>query len=273
MKITKKIFSVTTILLGVFLTVLGLILYACGIGTSNVNGESFTKELQIDTLSEVSITSETGNITIKNGDKFKLECENAIENNLEYSFENGKLVIKYKFSKILKCIQFEPFTNNISKSKITVTLPQSELENVSLKNGAGVMNVSDLSCEKLSLKSGLGECDLRNCTFSESLICKNGVGQINAKGCEIGRLELSNGVGESNFDDCKLGGNTTIDNGIGEVNLTLDTFGYLYNIEQKSGIGQIKISDNSDKSVTGDAEFTMEISNGIGEVNVEFTGK
>lgn len=271
MKVAKNIFSISTILVGIFLTALGLILYACNIGTANVKGEDFTKTLEIDSLNKIDLINECGYLTVKVGDEFKIECENVVENNLEYSFSSGKLSVRYDIPKILSWIQFEPFTKAVSEGEITITLPESELDEATIKNEIGQIHVSDLNCKNGSLKNGVGEFQIENSNFTDSLSFDNGVGDFVAKNCTTGSVELKNGIGELNLKNCVTDGDITIENGIGEINLVLDTYGYLYEIDTQNGIGEIDIDDNS--RGFGESKYTIKAKNGIGEINVEFTAK
>ena len=134
------------------------------------------------------------------------------------------------------------FWENHNGAVLELYVPASQcLKKVEIAAGIGEIEVQDgfLLCQKLSLDSGVGACNL-SVDASEKVEIEGGIGEVvlNLKGKET----------DFNFD---------LDNGVGEV------------VIGNSHLKQL----GADEWIDHDASKTVDIDNGIGSITVHFSEK
>ena len=194
--------------------------------------------------------------------------EFSVESNLKHlsvSEKNGVLTI----------IDKAKSTSTYVDAMLTVCIPNNmEFENVKLAIGTAKLTVDTLSANSLKLELGAGDVKFKNLNASSTVNIKGGAGQITIVNSTLNNLTLEMGVGELNLTAALLG-NSDLKFGVGESNLTLIGSKDDYNVAIEKGLGNISIDGKniSNFSSSGNGQNHVEITGGVGAVNLNFEEK
>ena len=208
-------------------------------------------------LLDIDISS--SDIILKEGKTFKAKFNNKYINSKK---DNNKLYISER--------KHDFFPND--KSKLIIYIPNDYVfDGVSIKTGAGKVNIESLSTNKLSLSLGAGKVDINDLNVLENTKIEGGAGKISINAISINNLDLEMGVGKLSLTS-KLTGKSKIDCGIGEMNLflvgTLDD----YEISLDKGVGNATIDgyNMKDDNTYGTGINKIDVDGGIGNININF---
>lgn len=190
---------------------------------------------------------------------FKIEVSN---DNIKYYEKDNKFIvrdmsginIKIKNRNVVKL--YIPTTRNINLLDIDMGSGKLYIDRINanyidLELGAGSTIINDINVLKFDIETGAGVLDINNG------IIKN--------------MDLELGVGKSNINAI-LRGNNKIELGVGSSNINLNDIIDNYTLKIEKGIGSIYVDDKEIKNNTtyGNGDNLIEISGGIGSINVRF---
>lgn len=263
----KRIIKYLAIAFAIFLTVtiIGSIL---SIIYSIVGEFSYTKEYDLketdhfiinENIQELSIDIATANLSIKTSDRIELKTNNKYikvkENN------NGISIIEKDHNLF-----------NSKSSYLIVYIPKNyNFNEVEIDTGAGKIEIDELNANKLSLTLGAGQAELKNVNIKNEADIETGVGKTTILNSYFKNLDLDAGVGKVSMT-AKVIGSSSIDAGVGEIDINLDGGLNDYKIKVEKGIGSFKINKEAVKDGTyyGNGNNLIDISGGIGSLNVNF---
>ena len=159
-----------------------------------------------------------------------------------------------------------------NKVRVTLYLPEKELDRMKLEVGAGKLELSGAQAKSVDLSAGAGEI------FADGLVCSTlkvdcGAGKAQTKGVEADTVKVNCGVGQYIFE-----GNAKtridIDGGVGDtvLSLTGPEEQYSYNIDQ--GLGSISMNGSKLSSGFGGTSnqnggsCLLKIDGGVGSVRI-----
>ncbi len=255
MKMLRKL----AIFVGSGLIIIGLIIaliaFVFGGRVNNAfQGERTNLTETYQYVNTLNIDYSAGEISIVNGEEFKIVAENVSKGRFTSKVENGVWTITDKNK------SFFYFIGNINWNydpKVTIYLPKNTmLKECSFSIGAGKISADVINADTFSVKVGAGEIDVSNLTAKDSNL-----------DCGVGRIGIEGSIS----------GNSKINCGVGEIFLNLKGDPDSYNYTVKVGIGETKINGTSfsgisDKKITNNnaaSEFNIDC--GIGEINLTVT--
>lgn len=197
----------------------------------------------IGDISSLDIDLSTSELRIETGDSFKVLTNNK---RIDYVNENGNITIEEKGK--------SNWTFNSKKhSQLVIYIPQDK---------------SELKYVEIDL--GVGETYIDGLIATDYAKINGGVGELNIASGKINNLDLDLGIGESEIK-AELTGSSKIDTGIGELNLSLAGGEEEYTFDIDKGIGTVVLNGRklSDDSRTGTGSNMIEISGGIGEIEIK----
>lgn len=210
------------------------------------------KNLEID----ISCT----NLTIKQGEQFKVETNNS---NIGFNENTNKLEIKEKRHRAF---------NNYNNRDIIIYIPSYiELDKTILNSGAGEIFIETLTTKDLSFKLGAGKVKIENLNVSEKCNIEGGAGRLDILNGNLYKLDLDMGVGEINISSSIMK-DSKIEAGIGNLNIDLLGNKDIYKIKAEKGLGSIKIDGNEifDNQIYGNGENYIDVDGGIGNIKISF---
>ena len=236
---------------------------------SSGSGDKVINESFMD-ITKLDIDNGAGEIEIKTGDSVKVEAYNVNDKFICRS-RGGTLEIKSDYD------GFHLFgfgSWNSKTPKIFIYLPEDfNAESVRLETGAGKVRIERLSADSLEIKIGAGEFKADNITSLSKTKIKGGVGSTQFRNTRLNNVDLDAGVGEVNIDGI-ITGDSKIKCGVGSVDIDISAPRSDYNLDVKTGIGQIKVNGEKYSDDTKDpdsgAENKLKLEGGIGEVIVDF---
>lgn len=216
----------------------------------NLNVKQDTFILNIDAFSM--------NITIKTGNKLKIESNNK---NINFKQANNRLSIKEKHG----------WFNKTQNSDLIIYVPQNFIfDTVSIESGAGKLNVEQLLTKNLSLELGTGKVVINNLNTLNNTEIDGGAGSIEINNGKINNLDLDMGIGQLSLNSTLIG-NNKIDSGVGMIDLNLNGTINDYKIKVDKGIGSVNLNGEKIKGDTyyGTGSNLVDIDGGIGSINIE----
>lgn len=271
MSTTQKIIKYCAIAFAVSLIVAifsGIIQVAVIIGESIFGSSNKLDELKIleevkDNFDYSKLDIEIGatNITIKEGDNFKVETDNS----------------KIKLTKNDKEINIKEKNNSIisigTKTELIITIPKDYIfDSIEIEAGAGKFNIENLNAQKIDLDLGAGSVNIEKINAIKELSLEGGAGSITIKDANINSADIDLGVGKFTFTGI-FTGNSQIESGVGETNINIKDSKENYKLLLEKGIGSIKVDNEKveNNSTIGEGTNTIRIEGGVGTINVAFT--
>lgn len=233
-----------------------------GGGGASVETMEFTKEF--DGIDSLDIQNGLGELQIKTGDTFKVEAYNAPED-LVCEADSGTLKVKTK--------NHNWFGNWNKDQLIVVYLPQDFVaEKANIEGGAGKVLIDALQAEQLTIEGGAGLFEGDRITARKVKI-DAGVGRFTLTQANLNDLDLSCGVGKAEISGA-VTGKCKLDGGVGALDMTLtgNKTDYTFNVD--NGVGSINVDGEhyrDGQRVNSEAKNSMEISGGVGSINIRFT--
>ncbi len=261
-KICQKAVKYFALALAIFLTVsiIGSIISSFGSVFGIFGGTSLGEIETYDLSGEVrSLQLEVAAAELKITEAESFSVKSNISD-LEVNLTDGTLRIKEK----------KRFFGYYNDAVLEIVIPQGfSFESATITLGAGDVNIDTLSVERLDLELGAGKAVIGGLYATRFADIDGGAGELNINGGAICDLDFDMGVGECNLR-FRMSGDCDLDMGVGEANVTLLGSESDYKIEFTTGLGAAAFNGKSveDGQIFGNGSCQVEISGGIGELNV-----
>ncbi len=265
----QKIIKYIAIAIAIFLiiNIIGIILTIfAGLGiffnvkeaiTNTENFEEVIDNYPIEEITNLDIEINYSKLEIKNGDTFKIECNNE---KIYTEKKGNKIEIKEKNN----------WFNKQETSNITIYIPENKIfERTEIEAGAGEINIDKLQTNNLTFSIGAGKVQINELEVFEKAEIEGGAGKADIISGELHNLDLEMGLGELNLTT-KLIGNNVIEQGIGKLSINLTDNIENYKIRTSKGLGSITIDGNEvqDGNTYGNGENNIRIEGGMGAIEI-----
>ena len=265
----QKIIKYIAIAIAIFLiiNIIGIILTIfAGLGiffnvkeaiTNTENFEEVIDNYPIEEITNLDIEINYSKLEIKNGDTFKIECNNE---KIYTEKKGNKIEIKEKNN----------WFNKQETSNITIYIPENKIfERTEIEAGAGEINIDKLQTNNLTFSIGAGKVQINELEVFEKAEIEGGAGKADIISGELHNLDLEMGLGELNLTT-KLIGNNVIEQGIGKLSINLTDNIEKYKIRTSKGLGSITIDGNEvqDGNTYGNGENNIRIEGGMGAIEI-----
>lgn len=265
----QKIIKYIAIAIAIFLiiNIIGIILTIfAGLGiffnvkeaiTNTENFEEVIDNYPIEEITNLDIEINYSKLEIKNGDTFKIECNNE---KIYTEKKGNKIEIKEKNN----------WFNKQETSNITIYIPENKIfERTEIEAGAGEINIDKLQTNNLTFSIGAGKVQINELEVFEKAEIEGGAGKADIISGELHNLDLEMGLGELNLTT-KLIGNNVIEQGIGKLSINLTDNIENYKIRTSKGLGSITIDGNEvqDDNTYGNGENNIRIEGGMGAIEI-----
>lgn len=265
----QKIIKYIAIAIAIFLiiNIIGIILTIfAGLGiffnvkeaiTNTENFEEVIDNYPIEEITNLDIEINYSKLEIKNGDTFKIECNNE---KIYTEKKGNKIEIKEKNN----------WFNKQETSNITIYIPENKIfERTEIEAGAGEINIDKLQTNNLTFSIGAGKVQINELEVFEKAEIEGGAGKADIISGELHNLDLEMGLGELNLTT-KLIGNNVIEQGIGKLSINLTDNIENYKIRTSKGLGSITINGNEaqDGNTYGNGENNIRIEGGMGAIEI-----
>lgn len=261
----QKISKYLAMAFAVFLTVciIGGILSAVGLFGGIFGLSAVTEDLKTYTVSanitSLDIEINAADFTVKQADDFSVESNLT---HLTVTEKDGTLRIKE-----------EKKLGSLYTDAVLILYVPSEtvFEKAEIVTGAGRLTVDSLSADLLNLELGAGEVNIGSLSAAVSADIDGGAGKITIADGTLCNVNFDMGVGQFNLSAAILG-KSEFDLGIGESNITLIGDKNDYSVDIEKGVGGITVDGKSlsEYDNFGNGQNIIDISGGIGAVNLRF---
>lgn len=260
----QKVIKYLAMAFAIFLTIsiiggiLGAVGLFGGLFDDAVLGDAKTYTVS-GNITKLEVEINAADFTIKQAETF------SVESNLKHlsvKEDNG----------VLKIEENKRFGITYNDAMLILYIPANTVfEKADITTGAGRLTVDALSADSLKLELGAGEVNIALLNAANDADIDGGAGKITISGGSLHNLDLDMGVGQLNLTSAVFG-NSDFDLGIGETNITLIGSEGDYKIDAEKGIGNITLDGKSVSNFegTGNGSNKIEISGGIGAINLEF---
>lgn len=239
---------------------------------SSAKGSLLTGQ-ELSGLEAIEVELSGGELQISTGDAPGLWAGEKLLPHLKYARHGDTLVIEDTHDRKW----WQGMHNEDQDVSVRLVLPEQEFSRIALSCGIGEADISGLSAKELTISAGAGDVGLRNLSAGAfTLYC--GAGELTAKGIKTTQgAQINCGIGELTLSGDLLG-EVEVKGGIGEVQLLLSANEEDYSITAEAGIGEVRIGGRSVSMLSGsfsrqreNAENSLDISCGIGEIDVRFS--
>lgn len=249
----------------IFLTVsiIGGILSMFGLFGGFFGGDAVTEDIKTYSVSadikSLEIKINAADFTIKQGESF------SVESNLKHltvEDKNGVLTIK----------ETKKYSKTYTGAVLTLYVPADTVfDRADIITGAGRFTVDQLSAGTMKFELGAGEVTIDTLIATTAIDIDGGAGRITISGGALHNLDLDMGVGQLNLTSALIG-DSDFDLGIGESNITVIGNKDNYKLDIEKGIGNITIDGTSVSNIKeyGNGNNSIEVSGGIGAINLRF---
>lgn len=264
----QKVIKYLAMAFAVFLalSIIGGILGAVGLIGGLFSGDAVLEDVKTYSvaaeLHNLDIEINAADLSIKEGTSF------SVESNLKYlkvEEKSGRLTIR----------ETKKRTGTYSGAVLTVYVPAGTVfDNVSITTGASKLTIGYLSAGALDFELGAGDVSIDTLIATREVDIEGGAGRITIADGALNNLDMEMGMGQLNLT-AALSGNCQLDLGVGESNITLLGRKENYKLELEKGLGSISVDgvNVSDYGSSGNGENKVEISGGVGSINVYFNNK
>ena len=265
MTTAQKVIKYLAIAFAIFLTVsiIGGILSMFGLFGGFFGGDAVTEDIKTYAVSSdiqsLDVKINAADFTIKQGESF------SVESNLKHltvEDKNGVLTIK----------ETKKFGSTYTGAVLTLYVPvDTVFEKADITTGAGRLTVDHLSAGRMNFELGAGEVIIETLIATTAVDIEGGAGKITISGGALHNLDLEMGVGQFNLTSA-LTGECDFDLGVGESNITVIGNKDDYKLDIEKGIGNITVDGASVSNirVQGKGNNSIEVSGGIGAINLKF---
>lgn len=261
----QKVLKYLAMAFAIFLAVsiIGGILSAVGLLGGFFGGDAVAEDMKTYAISaditDLVVEINAADFTVAQGESF------CVESNLKHltvSEENGVLTIR----------ETNKFSRTYTGAVLTLYIPQDAVfEKATVKTGAGRLTVDRLAAGTMALELGAGEVNIGTLVATSEVDIEGGAGKVTLSDGALHNLDLDMGVGQLNLT-AALTGKSDLDLGVGESNITVIGNKDDYALDIEKGLGSVTIDGTSvsDVKVQGNGNNSIEISGGIGAINLKY---
>ena len=227
------------------------------------SGDAVTEDIKTYSVSSeiqsLEVKINAADFTIKPGENF------SVESNLKHltvEDKNGVLTVR----------ETKKFAHTYTGAVLTLYVPADTVfEKASIITGAGRLTVDRLSASTMNFELGAGEVTIDTLVATSNIDIDGGAGKITVSGGALHSLDLDMGVGQLNLTSA-LTGESDFDLGVGESNITIIGNREDYKLDIEKGIGNITVDGASVSNIKkqGNGNNSIEVSGGIGAINLKF---
>lgn len=234
----------------------------------SITSEMATESYSNDVVNSAYLSVSVGDVTIQGGDSFSFETHNVDKSYLYYFFEDGELQISY-----------DKKSKTSGKEEFIIIVPRNqEIDVINFEGGVGNTYIQGVQANELIFSTGVGDVTVMD-TVCNDFDLTGGVGNFLGDNLSVNDyVDISMGVGDVNLSG-QIKGDTTVRGGVGSLYLTLQNVkptDFNYNIE--GGMSDVTINGETSKTFLSgiydyneDAEYFMDISGGLGSVDIMFS--
>ncbi len=280
--------SFTKVWLGISFIAIGLGLAILLIVTAS--GARWEKNLPTVSLNEnyTGVTSldvkiKYGKVTIIEGDRFQIEAEHVIENDLISTVSNGTWTIKNnKSNRDYNFLGFDIHIGEVFQWNADVTpdivimVPKGfAADQMRLEIGAGTLEADSLRTADGNFDVGAGSMKIDQLEVTGTSEYHVGAGYMALHNLKADSIKVDCGLGNIEIEGT-VTGNSSIDNGVGKINMKLSGAYKDYSYKIDCGIGNIIVGDqrfhstSSKRIVNENAESSLSLECGVGNITVDF---
>lgn len=178
-----------------------------------------------DKITSLQIRPSLGDLTIKQGEQYKIEVSPKLSNYAIYEVKDG--VLRY-----FDNLGANSNINNVTSEdyNITITVPGGGItyKNLTVESGLGTVNVrdikatvasitgecgeaniSDIQAGSLDFNFGLGGVTIKNCSATGAITYKGGTGGLTLDTLQAKTLSVDNDLGGTDIKNCTISGAVT----------------------------------------------------------------
>lgn len=247
-----------------FLIMMLMCIIGCCGNQDLVLDEARTYNIATD-IDSLNIRINAADLKIEYGEKFSVTSNLK---NLEIDERNGTLTLK-DLTKTKVLYINNPYEN----AMLTIYIPEDiAFDSINISTGAGRFMVDKLSAKRINFEFGAGDALINTLEADVFAKIEGGAGRITISNGALNDLDIEMGIGELNLTS-RLSGDCNLEMGLGASNITLIGSMYDYELDIDKGLGSISVNgkDVSDFGSSGNGSAEVEISGGIGDINVKFT--
>lgn len=234
-----------------------------------------------ENVHRIDIDVDYGKVEIIEGDEFRIQGENLLDEGFESYVDNGTWYIKndhknwFSFIDIGMTLKGNIFDKDITP-QIIITLPKDfRAENITLKVRAGDVKADTIKARKGTFSVDAGLLEIASLQVLENSNYHVGAGQLIIKQISANDVKIGCGVGQVKIDGT-ITGKSEIDNNVGSVKINLYGKWEDYSYDIVNNVGSIAIDGErmdglaKHKRIDNKVGNFLDIKCDVGEITIDF---
>ncbi|HAZ91756.1 MAG TPA: hypothetical protein DCX21_07255 [Eubacterium sp.] len=184
---------------GIILVIIGGIIGTCafsslGFDVSKLDSAKYRhEEYEIDDkYSSIYVKTTVEDVEIVVGDSTKIVWDGYENSELSYEVVDDKLAIEVKDGK-QNGLNIGFHTND---TKLVITIPEDKYKDIDFDLTTGDVEVENLKCESLTVKTNTGDVYLRDLLADKKISVKGNTGDVDLKYCDSDYIYLKTNTGD-----------------------------------------------------------------------------
>lgn len=206
---------------------------------SDFSGTEESGKKELEAFDSVLVDADIGNLTIKQGDSYRLSWKVKNTGAVKYELKDGRLEITQRNTKK----NWAGVHNN--HCEILLTIPRDvELKSVELDMAVGDVDIAGISTKSLNVKANVGDVDVESSALGDVVIDAD-VGSVDLENCSFGNMEVDAAVGSIDVETMQSLEDYTFDlrADVGEISVNDNDYRHGF---QRDGKGTCKIRLKAD---------------------------
>lgn len=216
-RITKLSFIIATSLIVAGFVLFAVVMTALGWDFSKLNTVKYesNSHLSFEVINDISITTSTADISfVPTRDSYiTVECYEMVNSNHSVSFDGGKLTIEEQDNRPW----YEHIGINFGSPKITVYLPQRNLNVICAETDTGDICIENIKAISIDFEVHTGDISINNANCSDNLKIEVTTGDIELSNINCKNLLTSGSTGDVEIENLLASQMLSITRSTGDV--------------------------------------------------------
>ncbi|MDF2611805.1 MAG: hypothetical protein K0R92_3279, partial [Lachnospiraceae bacterium] len=260
---------------------IGLLILSFFTGVSWNDIPTYSMEESYEGIEGIDIQMGYGEVNIVQGNEFHVKADNMPEDGFEtYVTDDRIWVIKENTEGFMNLFGLKfPISQLVwwkddLQPEITITVPQNfTATEFNLDLAAGDAEVEAVRANRGTFSVEAGRMEIKEITITDSADYSVSTGEMIIKEMKVNNINVDCGVGSVKMEG-SISGDNYVECGVGDIDMDLTGDARDYNFNVESGIGRIKINEDSyhsidDRKITTEGAVNyLSLECGIGDITV-----
>lgn|SRR5690625_1167766 len=219
-------------------------------------------------VQSISIESDISDIHLQPSDDENVyvvwdgKVRSTVGSDIEIALKNGKLTVNLKGNGFFSFFHFP-----LNTYTVQVFIPQDTLENVSIHNNVGTVNVEDVKLKRVTIKTDVSDIHMKNVSTESSQLSSSvgGISILNSSGA----FDIDSDIGDIDIVAPEITGDIYAKTNVGDITLQVNSSQREASIFGTSDLGRVNILNRMEtKHLVDGATLMIDLKTDLGDITV-----